>query len=206
MSAKDPRVRVVDDDPVIRDAVRDLFHSVEIDAEAFDSAESLMSSDDLSQPGCLIVDVRMPTMSGLELQKVISERAPYLPIIFMTGFGEVETGVEAMKSGAYDFIQKPFNFQKLLDLANGAIEHSIAAQEQWSRIAILRKYFDALSEREQEVARQIAGGSPNKVIAAALNLSEKTVEYHRSNVMRKMEAENAADLIRKLVLLELGDG
>lgn len=184
--------------------MRDLFQSVDIDAASFESAEALIASDDLVRPGCLIVDVRMPNMSGLELQKIISARAPYLPIIFMTGFGEVETGVEAMKSGAYDFIQKPFNFQKLLDLANGAIEHSLAALEQWKRTARLRSFFDALSEREQQVARLIATGQPNKVIAVDLNLSEKTVEYHRANIMRKMEAENAADLIRKLLLLEIG--
>ena len=198
-----PLVRIIDDDKEIRDAVLDLFESIGVDAVSYDTALAFLEHDNLRRPGVLILDVRMPQIGGLELQKRLAEQNVGLPIIFVTAFSEVETAVSAMKNGAFDFLEKPFNFQKLLSLTLQAMEESVAQTRRSARQHIIRKRFDSLSAREQEVAHLIAIGYQNKTIADRLNITRKTAEFHRGNIVKKMEATNLADLLRMLILLEL---
>lgn len=197
-----PLVRVIDDNEEMRRVIVDLFAGVGIETVAFEVGTAFFDNDTLERPGCLIADVRMPGMSGLEVQRRAAELAPHLPVILMTGYGEVEMGVEAMKAGAFDFLEKPVSLQRLLDVASKAIEQSVARQKANKEAHVLLDLYNALSEREVEVATSIAEGKPNKLIASDLGISEKTVEFHRANIVKKMQAKGAADLIRKLLLVQ----
>jgi two-component system, LuxR family, response regulator FixJ len=190
-------VQVVDDDAGLRRSLRFLLESVDWKVQLHASAEEFLEVVAIpSQPTCLLLDIRMPAMSGLELQQVLRQRGIDIPILFMTGHADVSMAVQAMKSGAADFIEKPFKDQVLLDAVAAAMRRSAEAlQERQVReeaIALLA----ALSPREREVARLVAQGQPNKLIAAALGISEKTVHIHRQHVMEKAQVSSAAELAR----------
>lgn len=205
MTDEKTTVFVVDDDEAVRDSLSYLIASVDLQVKAFASATDFLDAYKADMPGCLVVDVRMPGMSGLELQRQLSDRSINLPVIIITGHGDVDMAVRAMKSGAFDFIQKPFNDQVLLDLIQAALEKNARAAESNAERADISEQLNQLTDREREVLNGIVNGSSNKDIAAHLNLSEKTIEFHRSKVMRKMSATSLADLTRKVFIAQSAD-
>ncbi|MDX1515948.1 MAG: response regulator transcription factor [Woeseiaceae bacterium] len=201
MTQDPPTVFVVDDDPNIRSAMRALFDSVGQPCQVFPSAAEFLDSDGVSRPGCLVLDIRMPGLGGLELQQELIERGSDIPVIFITGHGDVPMAVEAMRKGAIDFIQKPFRDQDLLDRVGEALKtdrERRAAQQQRSTVA---DRSGQLTKREHEVFDLVVTGKPNKVIAYELGVSQRTVEIHRARVMDKMQARSLADLVRMHLLL-----
>lgn len=190
-------VFVVDDDEAVRDSLCRLFSSVDLNAEAFPSGETFLASCKPEKAGCLVIDLRMPGMSAFDVQEEMGSRAINLPTIFITGHGDVETGVRAMKAGAVDFIQKPFREQDLLEMVQKAVAQSVLVRNKFAALKETRQHFDRLTPREREVLDCIVAGEPNKRIAHTLSLSEKTVEFHRANLMKKMQARSLADLIQK---------
>lgn len=196
MTTKRPSVFVVDDDPQMREALQRLLRSVGHDAVLFDSTEAFLSSDRSDTPGCLILDVRLPGASGLQLQRDLLDQGCRLPIIFITGHGDVPMSVAAMKAGAIEFLLKPFRTQDLLDAVHRGITADRASREEATCIESLRDRFATLSRREQEVMALVTAGKLNKQIADALSLSEVTVKVHRGNVMRKMHASSLPELVR----------
>jgi FixJ family two-component response regulator len=195
----DAMVYVVDDEPEIRDSVAMLLRSVGIGSKTFASGTEFLAAADLEAAGCVIADVRMPGISGLELQENLRAKQVRLPIIIITGHGDVAMAVRAMKAGAADFIEKPFNGQVLLDAVNRALASSRAdAGEPAQRVSIDER-LATLSAREREVMVLIAEGRPNKVVATRLGLSTRTVETHRANIMQKMGAKSLADLVRMAI-------
>lgn len=205
MTDAKPTVFVVDDDEAVRESLRFLISSVDLEVRTFGSATDFLDNYDSGLTGCLVVDVRMPGMSGLELQRQLSDRRINLPVIIITGHGDVDMAVRAMKSGAFDFIQKPFNDQVLLDLIQAALDKNARAAEANAERASIADKMSLLTDREREVLNGIVDGSSNKDIAAHLNLSEKTIEFHRSKVMRKMSASSLAELTRKVFVAQLSD-
>lgn len=197
---EDCLVHVVDDDAGLRRSLRFLLDSVGWSVRLYASAEEFLDlAAPPSQPSCLLLDIRMPAMSGLELQQVLRARGVHLPILFMTGHADVSMAVQAMKSGASDFIEKPFKDQVLLDTVASAIRRSAEALEetQWRNVAL--DVLAKLSPREKEAARLIARGQPNKLIAASLGISEKTVHIHRQHIMEKAAISSAAELARLML-------
>lgn len=194
-------VHVVDDDPGLRRSLRFLLDSVGWTVQLHASAEEFLDvvAAPQTQPCCLLLDIRMPSMSGLELQQVLRGRGIDLPILFMTGHADVSMAVQAMKSGAIDFIEKPFNDQKVLDAVAAAIRQSAEAIDDAGRRHAAGAMLALLSPREQEVARLVAQGQPNKQIAFSLNISEKTVHIHRQHVMEKAGVSSAAELARLML-------
>jgi FixJ family two-component response regulator len=193
-------VHVVDDDPALRRSLRFLLESVGWQVQLHASAEEFLDlAGGLSQPCCLLLDIRMPTMSGLELQQVMRERGIAVPILFMTGHADVSMAVQALKSGADDFIVKPFNDQVILDAVAATMRHSADLRQEEHKRAEAGKTLASLSPREQEVARLVALGRPNKLIAAELDISEKTVHIHRQHVMKKLGIASAAELARLML-------
>lgn len=193
-------VHVVDDDPGLRRSLRFLLDSVGWTVQLHASAEEFLDvMTTPKQPCCLLLDIRMPSMSGLELQQVLRGRGIDLPILFMTGHADVSMAVQAMKSGAIDFIEKPFNDQKVLDAVAAAIRHSAEAIDEAGRRHAAGAMLALLSPREQEVARLVAQGQPNKQIAASLNISEKTVHIHRQHAMEKAGVSSVAELARLML-------
>ena len=190
------KVYIVDDDDAVRDSLRWLVESVGLKVETFASANEFLEVCDRSFSGCLVSDVRMQGMSGLELQEQLNLKDIKLPIIFITGFGDIQMAVHAMQAGAVDFITKPFNDQELLDRIQHAIEKGEKAWEQQVHRNLIKSRFDLLTPREKEVMAKVVKGKLNKIIAADLNVSNKTVEAHRAKVMEKMQAANLAQLIR----------
>jgi len=191
---------VVDDDPALRRSLRFLLTSVGWQVQLYASAaEFLALAGSVAQPGCVLLDIRMPALSGLELQQLLIERGVALPILFMTGHADVSMAVQALKSGAFDFIEKPFNDQKLLDTVAAAVRRSVELQDLALRRTIAQAALGSLSPREREVARLVALGHPNKLIAAALGISEKTVHIHRGHVMEKAGISSAAELARLML-------
>jgi two-component system, LuxR family, response regulator FixJ len=203
MSA-DPTVFVVDDDPAMRQSLRWLLQSVGLAVETYATAEAFLTTVDSARPGCLVLDVRMPGMSGLHLQEELKNRGIVLPIIVVTGYAEVPTAVRALKSGAIDFIEKPFSDQLLVDSVRHALELDQEARATEAERSEITARLALLSTREHEVMERVTDGKPNKVIATELGIGEKTVEVHRANVMRKMCVNSVAALIR-LVLLARGN-
>jgi len=194
-------VHVVDDDAALRRALRFLLDSVGWNVRLYASAEEFLDAlAPPETPSCLLLDIRMPAMSGLELQQVLSERGIALPILFLTGHADVSMVVQAMKSGATDFIEKPFRDQVLLDAVAAAVRRCAEMLANSGRREGVRRRLQTLSPREGEVARLVALGEPNKVIAAALSISEKTVHIHRQHVMEKMGISSAAELARLMLL------
>ena len=189
-------VYVVDDDQAIRHAMELLMRSVGLDYEIFHSGDDFLASHTNERAGCLVLDIRMPGLGGLELQEKLNELGSTLPVIFITGHGDVPMAVEAMQKGAVDFIQKPFRDQDLLDRIGEALktdeERRMARAEQ----AEVMSRVEKLTNREREVLDLVVTGKPNKVIAYELGVSQRTVEIHRARVMEKMQAKSLADLVR----------
>jgi two-component system response regulator FixJ len=198
-----PTVFVVDDDSAVRDALRFLMRSVGLTVEAFSSAAEFLDAYRADRAGCLVLDIRMPGMTGLELQDKLIERRSILPIIFITGHGDVPMAVEAMQAGAMDFIQKPFRDQDLLDRIHQAIDKDAKTRQSLGELAAIRTRLASLTPREREVMDLVVHGKANKVIAGDLDLSQRTVEIHRARVMEKMEASSLAHLVR--MVLEVGE-
>jgi len=196
MKPDTPTVFVIDDDPLIRNGVRSLIGSVGLRALTFGSASEFLLSTRPDAPACLVLDVRLPGLSGLDLQRELRGSDIHIPIIFITGHGDIPMTVEAMKAGAVEFLTKPFRGQDLLDAVQRAIAHDRQARQERGEIAELRKCFDTLSPREQEVLRMVVAGMLNKQIAAELGISELTVKTHRAHLMEKMRAGSLAGLVR----------
>ena len=196
MSAERSVAFVVDDDVSMREALRNLLRSVGVEVETFKSAQEFLSTRRPDAPGCLVLDVRLPGLSGLELQRQLIEEKIQIPIIFITGHADIPMSVRAMKAGAVEFLTKPFRDQDLLDAVLQALNRDRAARRQRAEVAELRGRYEALTSREQEVMVLVVRGLPNKQIAGTLAISEPTVKLHRGRLMHKMEAESLADLIR----------
>ncbi len=194
-----PTVFVVDDDAAVRDSLKLLLKSVGQAVETFASAQEFLDAYKDDRPGCLVLDIRMPGMSGLELQEKLNERRSILPVIFITGHGDVPMAVEAMQAGAVDFIQKPFRDQDLLDRINQAVERDTANRADLAERNAIRRRLGTLTPREREVMDLVVRGKANKVIAGDLNLSQRTVEIHRARVMEKMQASSLAHLVRMVL-------
>ncbi len=189
-------VFVVDDDADVRDSLASLLSSANFRVETFDSARAFLSSDALSRQGCLVADVRMPDMDGLELQEELGRRKSKLPVIIITGHGDVPLAVRAMKAGAVDFLEKPFEEERLLTSIRRAYAAGSAAQSQAKAVEAVSARIAQLTGREREVLSLVVAGRANKEIARALNISPRTVEIHRAHVMEKMEADSLAELVR----------
>jgi FixJ family two-component response regulator len=202
MKQADPKVFIVDDDAAVRRSIRMLIRTIGIEAEAFASAKDFLDAYDSKQPGCLVLDVRMPGMSGLELQEKLRDLNANLPIIFVTAHGDVPMAVNAMRSGAVDFIQKPFRDQELIDRVQQALEQDARSRAAMAGKEEIQRRVSTLTPREREVMDMVVAGKANKVIAANLGLSERTVEIHRSRVMKKMEAESLPQLVQMMVSLK----
>ena len=201
---QDATVFIVDDDDAVRESLAFLMKSVGLKAESFPSAQAFLDSYNPNRAGCLVLDIRMPGMSGLELQDKLNQMGSILPIIFITGHGDVPMAVKAIKAGAADFVQKPFRDQELLDRIREVLEEDAHSRaEKLQRNEILRR-MDTLTEREREVMEQVVDGKANKVVAIDLNVSQRTVEIHRANVMEKMKARSLAQLVR-LVMKARGE-
>jgi FixJ family two-component response regulator len=192
----DRLVFVVDDDRPLRDSLADLLHSVGLRVEAFASAQEFLRSKRPDVPSCLVLDVRLKGLSGLDLQKRLVEGDVDIPIIFITGHGDIPMAVQAMKAGAMEFLRKPFRDQDLLDAVQQALERDRKGREQRAEIAELRSRFDSLTPREREVMALVAAGLLNKQVAGELGTSEASVKVHRQHVMEKIGADSLAELVR----------
>jgi FixJ family two-component response regulator len=196
MTDFDPIVYVVDDDVSVRDSVKRLISSVGLRVETFGSTREFLTSNRSEAPACLVLDVRLPDSSGLELQRELAEADIHIPIIFITGHADVPMTVRAMKAGAVEFLTKPFRGQELLDAIQVAIARDRAAWGERAEKTALRARYDSLTAREKEVLKLVASGLLNKQIGAELGTSELTIKTHRGRVMEKMGAESLADLVR----------
>jgi FixJ family two-component response regulator len=204
MKKADEVVIVIDDDLSMRQAIETLLETVGLNSQAYGSGQEFLQSPLLDVPSCLVLDVRLPGLSGLNLQRELSERGMNVPIIFITGHGDIPMSVQAMKAGAVNFLTKPFRDQDLLDAIGQAIERDRAARHQRAELAILRRRYAQLTPRERDVMAHVVAGLLNKQIAAQLGTSEQTVKVHRYHVMHKMQAESLADLIRVAEKLGIG--
>lgn len=192
----EPTVFVVDDDQAVLRSLRWLIESVSLQVETFASARTFQNEYDRRKPGCLVLDVRMPGGSGLELQDWLKGQAIHVPIIFITGHGDVKMAVKAVQSGAFDFIEKPFNDQDLLDRIQKAIGFDSELRQKLGLRSQLSGLFDSLTPREREVLNLVVEGLSNKAIGNRLGVSSKTVEVHRGNMMMKMHATSVSDLVK----------
>jgi FixJ family two-component response regulator len=195
-SAGVPTVFIIDDDRGMRQAVQDLVESVGLRAESFATALEFLSRQTPSEPSCLVLDVRLPQMSGLDFQRRLTEIGLQIPIIFITAHGDVPMSVRALKSGAVEFLTKPFRDQELLDAIQQALQRDRAAREQQAEVAGLHGRYEALTAREREVMGLVVSGMLNRQIASQIGASEATVKIHRGNVMQKMHAGSLIDLVR----------
>jgi FixJ family two-component response regulator len=203
-SAEEPIVFVIDDDASVREALRSLFRSVGLRVEVFGSTSEFLQSEIPEVPGCLILDIRLPRVSGLEFQTDLAKAGVLIPIIFMTGHGDIPMSVKAMKAGAVDFLTKPFRDQDMLDAVAMAIERDRKRRVDAKAVSALQDLFAILTPREREVLALVAAGLMNKQIAAEIGIAEITVKIHRKNVMRKMGAKSLADLVRLAEMLGIG--
>jgi len=194
-------VYIVDDDPAIRFAMQALMESVDLQHEIFASADEFLQDEARRRAGCLVLDIRMPGLGGLELQEELIARGSTLPIIFITGHGDVPMAVEAMQKGAVDFILKPFRDQELLDRVRDALNTDEQRRAELEQHATVEHRLDKLTKREREVFDLVVTGKPNKVIAYELGVSQRTVEIHRARVMEKMQARSLAELVRMHIKL-----
>ena len=196
MSEKQPIVFVIDDDASVREGLEDLLRSVGLEVKSFGSTQEFLRSERPDAPGCIVLDVRLPGPSGLESQRALMQASIHLPIIFISGHGDIPMSVRAMKSGAIEFLTKPLHEQALLDAIQVGIERDRTRRREAGTVAELRERFDSLTPREREVLTLVISGRRNKQIAAQLELSEMTVKVHRSQITRKMRAKSLVDLVR----------
>jgi RNA polymerase sigma factor (sigma-70 family) len=196
MSDEVPLIYLVDDDVSVREGVADLLRSVGLRVEAFASPKEFLDRKRPDAPGCLILDIRLPGPSGLELQRVLTGSDSQLPIIFISAHGDIPMTVRAIKSGAIEFLTKPLNDQQLLDAVHAGIERDRGRRQEAHTLTELRLRFDTLTQREREILSLVVSGKPNKQIAAHLGLSEMTVKVHRSQAMHKMKAKSVIELVR----------
>lgn len=202
MAEQESTVFVVDDDDAVRNSMRWLVESIGLPVETYASAREFLETHDPNRPGCLVLDVRMPGMSGLDLQEKLHENGIVIPIIVVTGHGDVPTAVRAIKAGAVEFIEKPVNDQLLLDTIQRCIEKDAEYRRDLAVRGAIEARYLLLTPREREVMAQVVAGEPNKVIARNLDLSAKTIEAHRAAVMRKMEADSLANLVHMAIACE----
>jgi RNA polymerase sigma factor (sigma-70 family) len=199
-------VFVIDDDGSIRTALKSLIRSVGLDVETFASCQEFLRFDRPQVPSCLVLDIRLPGMSGLDFQLELLRANIFLPVIFITAHGDIPMSVRAMKAGAMEFLTKPFRDQDLLDAIQLSLEKDRVRREQESEVSELRGRLETLTPRERELISLVISGRPNKQIADAVGTSEVTVKVHRANLMRKMQAESLADLVRMAGRLDIQPG
>ena len=202
MQQSAPTVFVVDDDEGVRNSLRFLLKSVDLTTRALASANEFLETYKPNQPGCLILDVRMPGMSGLELQQQLNVRGAVIPVIFITGHGDIPMAVEAMQQGVFDFLQKPFRDQDLIDRIQRALERDSRSRTALAQHVKIRERLESLTPREREVMVLMTRGKANKVMAADLGVSQRTVEIHRARVMEKSGAASLAQLVRMVMDVE----
>jgi len=199
----DAVIAIVDDDPSVRKGLSSLIRSAGLQVETFASAQEFLARPGAEAPSCLVLDLQMPGLSGLDLQKRMAEVGVEIPIVFLTGHGNIPASVQAMKAGAVEFLTKPFDEQDLLKAIQEAIERDRRTRQQHAEMRELQNRYESLTAREQEVMQQVVSGLLNKQVAAELNITEYTVKIHRGRVMRKMHAESLADLVRMAENLEI---
>lgn len=200
--AGQPVIFVVDDDEAMRDSIHWLLDSVSLSARMFSSANEFLSAGNLRQPGCILLDVRMPGISGMELLEQLKDHGILQPMIILTGHGDVPMAVRALKHGAFDFIQKPFNGQELLDRVNAALKLDRENRQHSEEIKGLRSQFDVLTARELEIMELVVAGYSSKIIGKKLGISSRTVDIHRSNVMKKLNVRSIAELVQCRLALD----
>ena len=198
-----PLVFVIDDDASVRSSLKFLLSTVGLQAETFDSADSFLHKKRPDVPSCLVLDVRLPGVSGIDFQRELTARNISIPIVFLTGHGDIPMSVRAMKAGAVEFLTKPFRDQDLLDAVRVALDRDRTRREQETELADIRRRFDSLTSREQEVLSMVMNGWLNKQIAAELGTAESTVKVQRGRAMEKMQAESLAHLIKMMQKLQL---
>lgn len=200
-TSSSPLIRIVDDDGFVRVALLDLCKSIGLHAVAFDSPAALLETDDLSTPGCIVLDVRFSRSSGLDFQADLQKAGNRMPVIVMTGHGDIPMSVRAMKAGAFDFLTKPFRDQDLIDAVTGAVKRDEATRSDAQARLKIEMLEESLTPREAQVMKAVVDGLMNKQIAALLGISMVTVKLHRSNAMKKMQVQTVADLVKKAKIL-----
>jgi FixJ family two-component response regulator len=198
MTGGAPVVFVIDDDPSVRSSLKFLLSTVGLQVESFDSADSFLQRKPPDVPSCLVLDVRMPGLSGLDFQNELARRHSHIPVVFLTGHGDIPMSVRAMKAGAVEFLTKPFRDQDLLDAVRVALERDRARREQEKEVVDLQRRYDSLTSREQQVISMLVSGMLNKQIAGQLGTAESTVKVQRSRAMEKMHADSLVDLVRMI--------